>query len=108
MKLRWKLLILPPLLGICGILCLYMTSLSYGYCLVMERMWMKAKTKEELESRLFAFYQCDPIDPALTVWNRTPLEEGQQTLRYLIFGKERLDVVVREDGVLVSMFAAYE
>jgi hypothetical protein len=91
-----------------GILCLYTTSLSYPYCLAMESQWMRAKTQHELECRLFAFYQCCRIDPDLTVWRKDPPQEGQSTFRYLIFGKERLDVVVADDGSLVAMFTAYE
>jgi hypothetical protein len=91
-----------------GILCLYQTSLSYPYCLVMESQWAKARTQHELESRLFAFYRCFRIDPDMTVWKNDPPKEGQRILRYLIFGKERLDVVVADDGSLVAMFTAYE
>ena len=108
MKRRWKLMLLLPSITVTGIACLYATSLSYPYCLVMEPSWMKSKTRQELESRLFAFYQCRPIDPSLTVWSRNLPQEGHRTFRYLIFGKERLDVVVAEDDTLVSMFAAYE
>lgn len=91
-----------------GILCLYTTSLSYPYCLAMESLWMKAKTQQELEARLFAFYQRCRIDPEMTVWRKDPPRQGQNTFRYLIFGKERLDVVVADDGSLVAMFTGYQ
>lgn len=91
-----------------GIFCLYHTSLSYAYCLAMESVWIQAKTQHELESRIFAFYRCFRIDPDLTVWRTDPPQEGHSTFRYLIFGKERLDVVVADDGSLVAMFTAYE
>jgi hypothetical protein len=91
-----------------GIFCLYTTSLSYPYCLAMEASWMQAKTRPELESRLFAFYRCSKVDPAFTVWRNDPPPDGQHILRYLIFGKERLDVIVENDGSLVAMFTAYE
>jgi hypothetical protein len=99
--------ILAALVGL-GIACLYRTSLSYPYCLVMESSWMKAKTQRELETRLFAFYRCGRIDPALTVWSKEPLKDGQTVFRYLIFGKERLDVMVANDGTITDMFTAYE
>lgn len=91
-----------------GILCLQLTSLSYLYCLLMEPGWLKSKTRHELESRLFAFYRVEPVDPGLTVWRQQPLRDGQTTLRYIIFGKEPLDAIVSRDGEIVDIFTAYE
>jgi hypothetical protein len=96
-----------PLVAALAVLCLYTTSLSDPYCLVREASWMKAKTQHELESRLFAFYSSSRIDPAMTVWSGVPLGKGQTVVRYLIFDKERLDVVVADDGAIVDMFTAY-
>ena len=101
------LVILSVLLAL-GITCLYTTSLSYPYCLVMEPAWMKAKTRHELEARLVAFYTCEPIDPELTVWRGNPPKGGQTIFRYLIFAKEPLDVIVADDGTITDMFTAYE
>ena len=91
-----------------SIVCLYTTPLSYPYSLAMESSWVKARTQRELEARLFAFYHCGRIDPSLTVWSKTPPGEGHSVFRYVIFDKERLDVVVAEDGTITDMFAAYE
>jgi len=109
MKLR--IIKILTILGVAipvGIVCLYHTSLSYPFCLAMESSWMQAKTRPELESRLFAFYRCSKVDRASTVWRNDPPQDGQHILRYVIFGKERLDVIVEDDGSLVAMFAAYE
>jgi hypothetical protein len=103
-----KFITILVLLAVLGIACLYTTSLSYPYCLVMESSWMKAKTQRELEARLFAFYQRGRIDPARTVWKTEPLANGQTVFRYLIFGKERLDVMVANDGTITDIFSAYE
>jgi hypothetical protein len=91
-----------------AVLGLYTTSLSDPYCLIRESSWLKAKTKHELESRLFAFYSSRKIDPAMTVWNRAPLKNGQTVIRYLIFDKERLDALIASDGTIVDMFTAYQ
>ena len=65
------------LLAALGIGCLFGTSLSYPYCLVLEPLWVNAKTRVELENRLFAFYRCEAIDPAHTVWREDPPPDGQ-------------------------------
>ena len=36
------------------------------------------------------------------------LKDGQKVFRYLVFGKERLDVMVANDGTITDMFTAYE
>lgn len=115
MKTRLLLLTTaPPLLAVLAIVTLYATPFSYLYCLARESSWFKSKTRHELEAQLFAFYSMRETDPALTVWcqappwNLTPPRDDQKVLRYTIFAKERLDVLVTGDGEIVDMFPAYE
>lgn len=105
-KLYMAIAVVPVAVA-AAVLGLYTTSLSDPYCLLRESSWLKAKTKHELESRLFAFYSSSRIDPAMTVWSGAPLKKGQTVVRYLIFDKERLDAVIASDGTIVDMFTAY-
>ncbi len=99
---------LLTLMGV-GIFLLYVSPLSYLYCLSRENSWMKAINEGDLEHRLFAFYSKNPITPESSSWGRNHvLREGQRMTRYLIFGKEPLDVVINADGTLDAVYTSYE
>ncbi|RYD46587.1 MAG: hypothetical protein EOP85_07155 [Verrucomicrobiaceae bacterium] len=104
----------PVVLSAVVLLALYLTPFSYLYCLARESSWLKSKTRGELEARLVAFYSIRETDPTHTVWHRTPPwnltppRAGQKVLSYTIFARERLDVLVAEDGEIVDVFPAYQ
>lgn len=96
------------LVALLGVL-FYTTPLSYLYCLAREDSWMQAKTRGEMQERLIGFYSESPITPEVPGWGiGRPLKEGESMIRYLILGKEPLDVVYSESGDVVAIYRSYE
>jgi hypothetical protein len=92
-----------------SVVILYVTPLSYLYCLSRAESWMKSKNEKELEEKLVVFYTKQSITPAQSSWgNKHILTPGQRTERYMIFGKEPLDVVFSADGSIASIYTSYE
>ena len=92
-----------------GFLLLYVTPLSYLYCLSREDSWQKATTESDMESRLLAFYTKSSITPGESSWGRNHvLASGQRMTRYMIFSKEPLDVVYNGDGSVDAIYTSYE
>lgn len=88
---------------------LYATGLSYIYCSFREGSWKKASNERDLESRLFAFYSKSSITPEQSYMGRDHvITPGQRMTRYLIFGKEHLDIVYNEDGSVAGFYVSYE
>lgn len=82
---------------------------SYLYCLAREEAWMAAKTEGELVASLPVFRSEMEITPAVPGWGSShKLEEGDRMIRYLIFGKEPLDVVYASDGTVDAVYTSYE
>jgi len=99
-------LILISTLAIIG---LYITPLSYLYCLARENSWLRATDQRDLERRLLAFYTKNPIEPTDSMWGRGhELTHGQKMIQYLIFGKEPLDVVYSDQGSIEAIYTSYE
>jgi hypothetical protein len=82
---------------------------SYLYCLARENVWMMAKTESELEASLPIFRSEMEITPKVPgAGSNHQLQEGDRMIRYLIFGKEPLDVVYSSDGTVDAMYTSYE
>ena len=82
---------------------------SYLYCLAREDAWISARTEGELEARLPLFRSETEITPKVPGWGSNhKLEDGDRMIRYLIFGKEPLDVVYSSDGTVDAMYTSYE
>ncbi|MFC7339370.1 hypothetical protein ACFQY0_19415 [Haloferula chungangensis] len=82
---------------------------SYLYCLAREEAWLAAKTEKELVARLPVFRSEVEITPAVPGWgSHHKLREGDRMIRYLIFGKEPLDVVYARDGTVDAVYTSYE
>ena len=91
------------------ILALYVTPLSYLYCLARESAWLRATNERQLERSLFAFYSKKEISPSASLWGKEHiLQAGQHMTQYLIFGKEPLDVVFFADGSIDAIYTSYE
>lgn len=92
-----------------AILALYVTPLSYLYCLAREEAWLRATNEKQLERSLFAFYSKKEISPSASMWGREHiLQAGQHMTQYVIFGKEPLDVVFFADGSIDAIYTSYE
>jgi hypothetical protein len=103
-----KTTIAIALVALLGVL-LYATPLSYLYCLALEDSWMQAKTRGEMEARLIGFYSVSEITPKVSGWGMGhSLKEGESMIRYLILGKEPLDVVYAGNGDVVAIYTSYE
>jgi hypothetical protein len=103
-----KYVILIALVALLGIL-FFPTPLSYFYCLARESSWMQAKTRAEMEERLIGFYSESEITPKVAGWGMGhQLKQGETMIRYMILGKEPLDVVYAGDGNVVAIYTSYE
>jgi hypothetical protein len=107
-----KMLIFLPALSIAAsalIALLPFTPLSYLYCVAREDSWLKAKTEQELEQRLFVFYSKKQIQPLESGWGAAHLmREGERMTRYMILGDCPLDVVYANDGAIAAIYTSYE
>lgn len=82
---------------------------SYLYCLAREDAWLAARTEGELVASLPAFRREREISPEVPGWGSNhKLREGDRMIRYLIFGKEPLDVVYASDGTVDAVYTSYE
>ncbi len=96
-------------LALLVLILFYASPLSYLYCLSREHSWLKATNEKDLEGRLFVLYSKSSITPEQSSWGRDHvLTEGQRMTRYLIFGKEPLDIVYNADGAIDEIFTSYE
>ena len=103
-----KAILLIALVALLGIL-LFPTPLSYFYCLAREGSWMQAQTRAEMEERLIGFYSESEITPKVSGWGMGhSLKDGESMIRYLILGKEPLDVVYTDSGDVVTIYTSYE
>lgn len=92
-----------------GILMLYVSPLSYLYCVSRESSWLKATNEKDMESRLGAFYTKRAISPGVSSWGRDHvMKNGQRMTQYLIFNKEPLDVVYNADDTVDTVYTSYE
>lgn len=100
--------ILIAFVALLGIL-FFATPLSYVYCLAREDSWMQAKTRAEMEERLIGFYSESEITPEVAGWGMgRQLKQGETLIRYMVLGKEPLDVVYAGDGDVVAIYTSYE
>lgn len=103
-----KAILVIAIVALLGVL-FYATPLSYLYCLAREDSWEQAKTRGEMEDRLFGLYSESRITPAVPGWGMgCSLKEGESMIRYLILGKEPLDVVYAANGDVVAVYTSYE
>lgn len=103
-----KAILLIALVALLGIL-LFPTPLSYFYCLAREGSWMQAQTRAEMEARLIGFYSESEITPKVAGWGMGHrLKQGETMIRYMILGKEPLDVVYSGSGDVVAIYTSYE
>ena len=103
-----KAILLIALVALLGIL-LFPTPLSYFSCLAREGSWMQAQTRAEMEERLIGFYSESEITPKVSGWGMGhSLKDGESMIRYLILGKEPLDVVYTDSGDVVTIYTSYE
>ena len=83
--------------------------ISYLYCLAREDAWIAAKTEGELVASLPIFRSEMEITPKVAGWGMNhQMEDGDRMIRYLIFGKEPLDVVYASDGRVEAVYTSYE
>jgi len=100
---------------ICGVIVMltmgvvHTMPVSYLYCLMREEAWLAAKTEEELVASLPVFRSEREISPEVPGWGGNHrLRAGDRMIRYLIFGKEPLDVVYASDGRVDAVYTSYE
>ena len=106
--LAMKYVISIALVALLGIL-FFPSPLSYFYCLAREGSWMQAKTRAEMEERLIGFYSESEITPEVAGWGtERSLKQGETLIRYMILGKEPLDVVYSRSGDVVAIYTSYE